>query len=81
MRGRLVKKCRTGGHGFSRAESCHSSQSRNLLLYAVRQIMWGRAPSPVQAERKLGKVGRSFVALYQMLLQSARLKAVPSRCC
>jgi hypothetical protein len=37
----------------------------------------GRVSTPVEAERKLGKVSRSCVALCRMLLQSARLEAVP----
>jgi hypothetical protein len=40
--------------------------------------MWGRAPSPVQAERELGKVRRSYVA-FRRTAANGTAEAVPYR--
>jgi hypothetical protein len=55
----------------------HSLQPRNCFCMQCDKPMWGRAPSPVQAERKLGNVGRSSVAYVETAATIGRLKAVP----
>src|SRR5438067_603653 len=46
----------------ARAVICGVEEPCVFLDRPNHKPMWGRAPSPVQAERKLGKVGRSSVA-------------------